>query len=90
MSSGRLFRSDCLSAFMMRSFSVRHRSHLFDSLVYGCAWLAMDHLMVWGVLFRFRLQMNLDSSVLFWYLSCRKDWRWLLYLNLNGGSVRPI
>ena len=41
MSSGRLFRSDCLSAFMMRSFSVRHRSHLFDSLVYGCAWLAM-------------------------------------------------
>ena len=43
MSSGRLFRSECFSAFRMCSFSVRQR---LDSLLYDCALLAIDQLMV--------------------------------------------
>ena len=34
MSSGRLFRSECFSAFRMCSFSVRQRLHRLDSLLY--------------------------------------------------------
>ena len=48
MSSGRLFRSECFSAFRMCSFSVRQRLHRLDSLLYDCALLAIDQLMVNG------------------------------------------
>ena len=51
MSSGRLFRSECFSAFRMCSFSVRQRLHHLDSLLYDCALLAIDQLMVNGFLF---------------------------------------
>ena len=44
MSSGRLFRSECFSAFRMCSFSVRQRLHRLDSLLYDCALLAIDQL----------------------------------------------
>ena len=70
MSSGRLFRSECFSAFRMCSFSVRQRLHRLDSLLYDCALLAIDQLMVNGFLFLFNCQMCLDSSVLFWCFSC--------------------
>ena len=73
MSSGRLFRSECFSAFRMCSFSVRQRLHRLDSLLYDCALLAIDQLMVNGFLFLFNCQMCLDSSVLFWCFSCLND-----------------
>ena len=57
MSSGRLFRSECFSAFRMCSFSVRQRLHRLDSLLYDCALLAIDQLMVNGFLFLFNCQM---------------------------------
>ena len=34
MSSGRLFRSECFSAFRMCSFSVRQRLHRLDIYIY--------------------------------------------------------
>ena len=47
MSSGRLFRSECFSAFRICSFSVRQRLHHLDSLLYDCALMAIDVLPVW-------------------------------------------
>ena len=71
MSSGRLFRSECFSAFRMCSFSVRQRLHRLDSLLYDCALLAIDQLMVNGFLFLFNCQMCLDSS----YAPCKETAR---------------
>ena len=73
MSLGHLFRSECFSAFRICSFSVRQRLHHLDSLLYDCALLAINQLMVNDFLFLFNCQMWLDSSVLFWCFSCLKD-----------------
>ena len=64
MSSGRLFRSECFSAFRICSFSVRQRLHRLDSLLYDCALLAIDQLMVNGFLFLFNYQMCLELMIL--------------------------
>ena len=63
MSSGRLFRSECFSAFRMCSFSVRQRLHRLDSLLYDCALLAIDQLMVNGFLFLFTISTELSKHI---------------------------
>ena len=42
--SSRALNSDSGSAFMIASFSVKHRSHFLVPPVYGCALQAIDHL----------------------------------------------
>ena len=50
----------------------------------------IDQLMLWGVFFRFRYQMNFESSVSFSYFAFRNDFMWFAYLVLKVPPVMPM
>ena len=61
------------------SFSIKQRSHRPDKLEYAGALLNISQL-IWKLLpSRLSLQMYLDSSVRFSYLSCLKSIKWFAY-----------
>ena len=75
---------------MILSFSVRQRLQRFAVLLYDFARSMISHLMVVSTFLSFSAHTCLDSSVLCLYFSCLSDVWWLAYLDLSGGSDRPM
>ena len=88
-SSDLLFNSSRLGA-MMWNFPVKHRLHVFLPFRYGLTRLMISYDNIAVVLFAFRLQIYLESSVEFalcWFLKVLLCW---YHLSLKEFSVRPM
>ena len=75
---------------VMYKFSVKHRLHVLLPFRYGLARSMISHDNTGVVLFTFRLQIYLESSVEFafyWFLKMLLSW---CHLSLKEFSVRPI
>ena len=72
-SSDLLLSKNCFSAFMMHSFSSKHKLHLFDPPEYELACFKIDHVMVKCSFFSLSFQICFESSVSFAYFLFRKD-----------------
>ena len=85
-----LFNNVDLSVERIMSLSIKQRSHRLDKLEYAGALLNISQLVPKLLRSRLSLQIYLDSSVRFSYLSCLKSTKWFAYRCLNGVSVEPI
>ena len=72
-SSVRLFKDVDLFAVMILNFSVKHRLHLFDALLYDWARSLMRHFKLKGWFLFFKSHTYFESSVLLRYLSFLSD-----------------
>lgn len=77
-------------AVMIASFSVKHKSHRLEMLLYGLARLIIVHLMLKSLLLSRRFQMYLDNSVLFVYFLCLNVSLCCEYRCLKVPSVSPM
>ena len=68
MISSLLFSCVSLSLVAILILSARQRSHLFDWLVYACARVSIDHVIVHSSFRRFSSHICFGNSVLFSYL----------------------
>ena len=67
------FNSVSVSALILCSFSIKHRSHLLEVLLYGLALEMIDHCTVYALLLSLRFHMHLQSSVLLAYFLLEND-----------------
>ena len=74
----------------MKNFSVMHKLHRLEMLLYADARDIIFQLVVKSILSVFNFQMYLDNSVAFFNLLLENEALWLAYLVLNGPSVTPI
>ena len=89
-SSFRLFKRLFFSLnLIISSFSLVHKLHNLVFLLYPADFFKIFHLIEYSILFDFKFQINLDSSVSFSYLILLKLLTWFLYLVLNF-SAAPI
>ena len=90
MISDLLFNRKCLSAFMIQSFSSKHKLHLFDPPEYEAAFFKIDQIILKSCFFSCNVQICFESSVSFEYFLFLNDFAWFLYRSLKVFAVMPM
>ena len=85
-----LINSVSVSALIICSFYLKHRSHLLEILLYGLALEIIDHCIVYSLLSSLRFHICLESSVLLAYFLLEKDSLCCVNRCLKVPSVNPM
>ena len=89
-SSFLLFKDANCGLHIIINFSLRHRLHLFVSVLYGCAFSIILHVILCCMLLSFSDHMCELSVVAFLFLVFLKLAMWFLYLSLKVVDANPM